>query len=94
MISNDVEYRILKNGTGKLFKVEIKDGSFMGVGLWKPLKKVYISFCMFDIYYLTVTDIPGRTCYLSTYLTCKGAKHDAIKFSLQSLANKWTECKC
>ena len=39
MKHRDTEYRILKNGTGNKFMVEIKDGSFMGRNLWRSLRR-------------------------------------------------------
>jgi hypothetical protein len=97
MKSNGIEYRILKNGTGDSFKVEIKSKPFMGIEKWTPLYNHYYYNFGRDSH--SFTDIrkpnhPGFMCLVARFSSCEEAKEQVIKFSREPLKNQWTECKC
>ena len=80
MRHNGVEYRILRGGTGKLFKVEICQDYFMGVKQWRTLSIKHTFFG--TVYYAD-----------EIFRSCKEAKTAAI-LSIERRNPHWTECKC
>ena len=107
MKSNGMEYRILKNGTGEKFKVEVKTTPFMGVERWTPLYDHYFygwgssyfygwrsSYHEYNNKYIDDRRTHGRTCDIAIFDTCQKAKEAAVKFSKKPLENQWAECKC
>jgi len=97
MKCNGIEYRILKNGTGQLFKVEIKADYFMGFERWMPLYKNCLD--MYGNYYYATEKheyepFSKVVQYEPTFNSCQDAKKAAIEFCKMPLAKEWKECKC
>lgn len=97
-----VEYRILENETKDSYKVEIKDGSFMGFDQWKPLLEVirYLNPSLTSMWRdYTIKPLPDRphaqsvTC-IASFDSCAKAKQAAEIFIDEPFRDKWHECKC
>ena len=96
MKHNGVEYRILKDGTGNRFKVEVNDDYFMGIKAWDVLYEALDS--LHRVHYVTGKKCPFKLMRLTfpvvaIFNSCKEAKVAAIDY-IERQNPHWTECKC